>query len=140
MYKRQGAHSSETGWRWANIKPVPEYIDRVGRYDRESPDVSLDSDRAAALDGRTGGWMDFAEQIDDRLAIGETMMLGLRLVREGVAHDRFLQRHGESMSDVFGAEIQELVALGLLEVLPDRVRLTHQARLVGNQVFASFLP
>ena len=95
---------------------------------------------AAALDGRTGGWMDFAEQIDDRLVIGETMMLGLRLVREGVAYDRFLQRHRASLLDMFGADIHELVALGLLEVLPDRVRLTHQARLVGNQVFARFLP
>ena len=84
--------------------------------------------------------MDFAEQIDDRLAIGETMMLGLRLVREGVAYDRFLQRHGTTLLDLFSADIQELVALGLLEVLPDRVRLTHHARLVGNQVFARFLP
>ena len=78
-----GAHSSEGGWRWANIKPVAEYIERVGRYDPESAASLLDPDRAAAVDGRSGGWLDFAEQIDDRLAIGETMMLGLRLVREG---------------------------------------------------------
>jgi hypothetical protein len=30
--------------------------------------------------------------------------------------------------------------LGLLERLSDRVRLTQDARLVGNQVFAAFLP
>ena len=92
------------------------------------------------VDGRTGGWVDFAEQIDDRLAIGETMMLGLRLMREGVAHDRFLRRHGASLLNLFSVDVQELVALGLLEVLPDRVRLTRRARLVGNQVFARFLP
>lgn len=137
-----GAHSSERGWRWANIKPVPEYIERVGRYDPDlgDADVSVDPDRACAVDGRSGGWVDFAEQIDERLAIGETMMLGLRLVREGVAYDRFLQRHGTSLLDLLSADIRDLVALGLLEVLPDRVRLTHQARLVGNQVFARFLP
>ncbi len=135
-----GAHSSEGGWRWANIKPVAEYIERVGRYDPESAVSLLDPDRAAAVDGRSGGWLDFAEQIDDRLAIGETMMLGLRLVREGVAYDRFLQRHGTPLLDLFSADIRDLVALGLLDVLPDRVRLTHHARLVANQIFARFLP
>ena len=134
-----GAHSSEQGWRWANIKPVQEYIDRVGRYDPESAKSPLDPDRAGAVDGRSADWVDFAEQIGDRPAIGETMMLGLRLVREGVPYDRFLQRHGASLLDVFGAEIQELATLGLLEVLSDRVRLTHRARLVGNQVFVRFL-
>lgn len=84
--------------------------------------------------------VDFVEEIDDRLAMGETMMLGLRLVREGVAFERFQQRHGRSMLDVFGAEIERLERLGLLERLSDRVRLTQNARLVGNQVFAAFLP
>ena len=136
-----GAHSSERGWRWANIKPVPEYIERVGRYDpKGSIEGSFDPYRVGALDGRSGGWVDFAEQIDERLAIGETMMLGLRLVREGVAYDRFLQRHGIALLDMFGADIRDLVALGLLEVLPDRVRLNHHARLVGNQAFLAFLP
>jgi coproporphyrinogen III oxidase-like Fe-S oxidoreductase len=44
------------------------------------------------------------------------------------------------MMDVFGAEIKRLEQLGLLEQLPDRLRLTPSARLVGNQVFAAFLP
>lgn len=114
-----GAHSSEDGRRWAAIRPVADYIERVKRGD------SL---------------VDFVEEIDDRLAMGETMMLGLRLVREGVAFERFQQRHGRSMLDVFGAEIERLERLGLLERLSDRVRLTQNARLVGNQVFAAFLP
>ena len=72
--------------------------------------------------------------------MGETMMLGLRLVEEGVTFDRFHQRHGQSMLDVFRAEIERLEHLGLLEVLPDRVRLTREMRLVGNLAFAAFLP
>lgn len=67
-------------------------------------------------------------------------MLGLRLVQEGVTFERFQQRHGQTMLDVFGAEIQRLERHGLLEMLPDRVRLTRGARLVGNQVFSAFLP
>jgi coproporphyrinogen III oxidase-like Fe-S oxidoreductase len=44
------------------------------------------------------------------------------------------------MQNVFSAEIERLERLGLLDVLPDRVRLTQEARLVGNQVFGAFLP
>jgi oxygen-independent coproporphyrinogen-3 oxidase len=84
--------------------------------------------------------VDFVEEIDDRLAMGETMMLGLRLVKEGVTFERFHQRHGRPMQNVFSAEIERLERLGLLDVLPDRVRLTQEARLVGNQVFGAFLP
>jgi oxygen-independent coproporphyrinogen-3 oxidase len=114
-----GAHSSENGRRWAAIRPVAEYIERVKRGEST---------------------VEFVEEIDDRLTMGETMMLGLRLVREGVAFQRFQQRHGRSMLDVFGAEIERLERLGLLERMSDRVRLTREARLVGNQVFVAFLP
>ncbi|MFZ2358768.1 MAG: radical SAM family heme chaperone HemW [Anaerolineae bacterium] len=114
-----GAHSSQDGRRWAAIRPVPEYIERIMLGDSV---------------------VDFVEEIDDRLAMAETMMLGLRLVREGVTFQRFQQRHGQSMLDVFGTEIERLERLGLLERLADRVRLTRAARLVGNQVFAAFLP
>lgn len=114
-----GAHSSEGGRRWAAMRPVSEYIERINRGESA---------------------VDFVEEIDDRLAMGETMMLGLRLVQEGVTFERFQQRHGRSMLEVYGAEIQRLERRGLLEVLPDRVRLTCAARLVGNQVFVAFLP
>jgi oxygen-independent coproporphyrinogen-3 oxidase len=126
-----GAHSSEAGLRWATIKSVPVYIEKV--------EQSGASDVFVA-DGRSGGWVDSVETIDERLAIGETMMLGLRLVREGVAYDQFLLRHGIALPDLFGDELDRLAALGLLEVLPDRVRLTPRARLVANPVFAAFLP
>lgn len=125
-----GAHSSEQGWRWANAKSVPGYIDQLGKAGSET---------VAPPDGRTGGWAEHAEAIDERTAIGETMMLGLRLVREGVAYDRFLERHGAPLQTIFDVELRRLAALGLLEVLPDRVRLTPRARLIGNQVFAEFL-
>lgn len=124
-----GAHSSEDGWRWATVQPVQAYSERI-------TSVAV----ADLRPSHTPPWTDFAEEIDERLAMGETMMLGLRLVEEGVAFERFQQRHGRPMLDVFGAEIERLERLGLLERLPDRVRLSSRARLVGNQVFAAFLP
>ena len=49
-------------------------------------------------------------------------------------------RFGVGLDEAFGAEIAGLVRRGLLERLPDRVRLTRGGRLLGNQVFAEFLP
>jgi oxygen-independent coproporphyrinogen-3 oxidase len=68
------------------------------------------------------------------------MMLGLRLVREGVTEERFRERFDMALSDVFADEIDGLVRRGWLERLPGRVRLTSAGRLLGNQVFAQFLP
>ncbi len=44
---------------------------------------------------------EFDEEIEPRLAMGETMMLGLRLLREGVPRGRFAARHGRAVDDVF---------------------------------------
>jgi oxygen-independent coproporphyrinogen III oxidase len=114
-----GAHSFAEPRRWWNVKPVPEYIRRI----------------AAGQPAEREG-----ERIDRRLAMGETMMLGLRLVREGVEDARFRARFGVGLDETFDAEIAVLVRRGLLMRLPDRVRLTPEGRLLGNQVFAEFLP
>ena len=114
-----GAHSFDGTRRWWNVKPVPQYIQRVTAG--ESPE-------------RDG------EPIDRALAMGEFMMLGLRLVAEGVTEARFRARFGVAFSSVFPDEIEDLERRGLLERSPDRVRLTSAGRLLGNQVFAQFLP
>jgi oxygen-independent coproporphyrinogen-3 oxidase len=67
------------------------------------------------------------------------MMMGLRLVEEGVRWDRFRQRFAVDARRLFAPEIQELVGLGLIEIDSERVRLSPRGRLLGNQVFARFL-
>jgi oxygen-independent coproporphyrinogen-3 oxidase len=121
-----GAHSfefssdaPEGGRRWWNVRPVSAYIKRM----RSGPE---------AREGE--------EIINPSLAMGETMMVGLRLVKEGVKDDRFRARFGLGLADVFGATIERLVADGLLEGMAEGVRLTPRGRLLGNQVFAAFLP
>jgi oxygen-independent coproporphyrinogen-3 oxidase len=121
-----GAHSfdfspdaPEGGRRWWNVRPVPAYIKRM----RSGPE---------AREGE--------EIITPPLAMGETMMVGLRLVREGVKDDRFRARFGLGLTEVFGETIERLVADGLLERMAEGVRLTPRGRLLGNQVFAAFLP
>ena len=47
--------------------------------------------------------------------MAETMIMGLRLVEEGVSKPRFFQRFDRTLESVYGAEIDELIKLGLLE-------------------------
>ena len=112
------AHSWWERERRANLRHPGEYIQAV--LERGEPVAEV-------------------EPIDRRLEMSETMMMGLRLLQEGVSFERFEQRFGVGMEDVYGCEIATLVARGLLERTPERVRLTRHGRLLGNQVFVEFL-
>jgi oxygen-independent coproporphyrinogen-3 oxidase len=79
------------------------------------------------------------EVIDERTARGETMMLGLRLVDEGVGRAAFLARHGESLDAVFGGTIAELVRLGMMTDDGERVLLTPRGLMLANDVCGRFL-
>ncbi len=118
-----GAHSFDEGQRWWNVRAVGQYIEMMS--------VASETHAHPAQ-------ADF-ETIDSRLAMGETMMLGLRLTREGVSFSAFEARFGVSMASVFEKEIDKLKTLGLLEEADQRLRLTVSGRLLGNQVFAEFL-
>ena len=80
------------------------------------------------------------EVIDERMAEGETMMLGLRLLDEGVERAEFLARHGQTLDDAFGSIVEEQVRLGLLLDEGVRVRLTERGMMLANDVVAKYLP
>ncbi len=104
--------------RWSNRKPVPGYVRRMQQGQ------SIEA---------------FSEMLNARSAMGETMMVGLRLVREGVAYAHFERLHGVDLRTVFAPELTELTAQGLLELRADSVCLTGRGLMLGNQVFARFL-
>lgn len=79
------------------------------------------------------------ERIEPRVAMGETMMLGLRLLHEGVGDLEFAARHQVGLTEMFGDGITQSVTEGLLERLPDRVRLTPRGLMLANDVCARFL-
>ncbi|HZY41285.1 MAG TPA: radical SAM family heme chaperone HemW [Anaerolineae bacterium] len=114
-----GAHSSHAGQRYWNALRPRDYI--------------------AAIEA-TGEAVAERETIDRALEIGETLMVGLRLIDEGVDRARFADRFGVNLDEVYGSIIARLVDQGLMEALPDRIRLTPRGRLLGNRVFAEFLP
>jgi oxygen-independent coproporphyrinogen-3 oxidase len=83
----------------------------------------------------------FTETIDPRLAMGETMMTGLRLLRTGVPDAHFAALHGVALREVFGATIERLAARGLIAWNAEMRCGSHRLGLMlGNQVFAEFLP
>lgn len=114
-----GAHSWFGGRRYYNVLSPQEYIQRL-------------SDGASPLAE--------SEEIDEALEMAETMILGLRLVEEGVSFEGFARRFGQEMETVYREELKELRELGLIEVTEERVRLTERGRLLGNEVFERFLP
>ncbi|NOX63822.1 MAG: radical SAM family heme chaperone HemW [Chloroflexi bacterium] len=114
-----GAHSWLDGARWSVARSVQGYIDALARG-------------AAPLD--------YEERIDRELEMAETMMLGLRLLRVGVERAAFRARFGVDLADVYRQTIAELETRGLVELTPHRLRLAPRAWLLGNEVFAAFLP
>lgn len=120
-----GAHGYAGGYRTADVLRIDGYIRRV----------------------TDGTWQGFPfspaaatkTPIDRQTEMEETMMVGLRLVQEGVPAAGFARRFGRSLEDVFGKEIEDLLRLGLLEWASGCLRLTRRGRLLGNQVFMRFV-
>jgi len=113
------AHSHIGLRRWWNIEDPETYIGRV-----EAGELPVAG----------------SETLDIATDMAETMILGLRLVQGGVSIERFRRRYGQVPAEVYGLVLDELVELGLLVVKPERILLSPRGRLLGNQVFARFLP
>ncbi|GAB4399925.1 MAG: radical SAM family heme chaperone HemW [Anaerolineales bacterium] len=125
-----GAHGYAGGVRYANVLRIKTYIERMrsGAAGRRWPLT------AAAVN---------ALKIERDTEMDETLMTGLRLVREGVSEAAFAARFGVSLRAVYGREMDELLGLGLLEIVQtggaQLLRLTRRGWLLGNQVFMRFL-
>jgi oxygen-independent coproporphyrinogen-3 oxidase len=136
-----GAHGYAGGRRYANVLSVGSYVDRLTANPDTRPDYPCST--AAATQ--------HVQTVEDDM--GECMMMGLRLTREGVSPGRFRARFGRDLMEKYGPEIAELVRSGLLEWAesagpPDAggagyaggvIRLTKRGRLLGNRVFSEFV-
>jgi oxygen-independent coproporphyrinogen III oxidase len=123
-----GAHGFANGFRTANVLSPVVYIQRC----MDGQVYSLPQTPA----------VEHLQVINTATEMAETMLMGLRLVREGISKDRFYQRFGQNLEDVFPDQITVLIADGLLEWVDEhgeRLRLTPRGRLLGNQVFMSFI-
>lgn len=135
-----GAHSFLGGCRFSEERNPRRYASRVrelrGKGGWGRLNVASGETLAEALQ-RCGPVSD-VEVISGAMEMGETMMMGLRLM-EGVSGEWFQGRFGCSLESVFGTDLKELSGLGLLEIEGDRWRLTGRGRLLGNEVFQRFV-
>ncbi len=139
-----GAHSSlrvgEVGsaCRFWTVRSPRDYA-RLGREWATSAAEAgawpaMTVDRIAAVP-TVDGW----EVSDEATTAAETMFLGLRLL-DGMDVAAASARIGIDLSARYERELAELTADGLLVwESDDRLRLTEEAYLVGNQVFTRFL-
>ena len=112
-----GSHSYMNGERFHNIYDLQEYIKADGDVSllKEDIEVSTEED-----------------------ALAEFMFLGLRLA-EGVSFERFRERFGQEMKNIYGNQIMELVKDGLLDEDEKGIRLTRRGVDISNYVFEKFL-
>jgi oxygen-independent coproporphyrinogen-3 oxidase len=121
-----GAHGCAHGWRYSNVLAPAAYINRLGDA-AEARDFPFSPARLQATPQSPAD------------AMGETMMLGLRLIGEGVRSTDFRERFGVDLGERFGRPLRHLRQLRLIEWDDDGVRLTPGGRLLGNRVFREFV-
>lgn len=131
-----GAHGYTNGVRYSNVLRIKTYIERLTNYQ-----LSIIAKHPRGTNYQfplTPATVNhhFQTREDD---MGEFMMTGLRLTREGISSTEFESRFGESLNNVYGKDVEELTRLGLLEWQAERLRLTRRGRLLGNQVFMRFV-
>ena len=128
-----GAHGYINQQRTVNVSAPRVYIDKL-KNGMVNPGEEINFPRTPATLQ--------IDPIDVDTEIGETMMMGLRLVIEGVSNYEFQRRFGISLQQCFGIQIDRLLGFGLLEWAGDgneTLRLTSKGRLLGNQVFMEFI-
>ncbi|MCY8352176.1 radical SAM family heme chaperone HemW [Bacillus haynesii] len=112
-----GAHGYINGKRTVNAGPVKHYIDLIeqsGFPYKEKHRVTKN------------------EQIE------EEMFLGLRKTA-GIDKECFFEKYGRSVDDLFPKVLHSLEETGLIVNTNKNVFLTHNGKLLGNEVFQAFL-
>ena len=119
------------GTRFAVASSPRSYVARARAWEPGCHNITSDFLRSVAF-------IEQVELLDERTAMTEAMMLGLRL-NSGVTRDSFLCRFQRDIETAFPEATAECVELGLLEWEAGSLRLKESARLLANEVFRRFL-
>jgi oxygen-independent coproporphyrinogen III oxidase len=123
-----GAHGFAGGVRTSNVLVPKNYIQRC-----QNGKQLLFPKTPATSEAR---------QVTQQDEMGEVMMMGLRLINEGISAPVFQERFKVSLAEIYAKEIRHLIGRGLLEWAGEdgqTLRLTPKGRLLGNQVFMEFI-
>jgi oxygen-independent coproporphyrinogen-3 oxidase len=111
------AHSYFDGRRFSNVQDPGEYIRSINKY--EIPE-------------------EHSETIDENESMKEFIILGLRMTK-GINTSKFKKMYNRNIYSVYGCEIRECVAEGLLETENGKIRLTKAGMDLANRVFVRFI-
>ena len=112
-----GAHGYINGKRTVNAGPVKHYIDLIDKSGCPYKEI---------------------HQVTRNEQIEEEMFLGLRKTA-GVSKERFFEKYGTPLDDLFADVLRTLEEKGLVFNTEKSVCLTHDGKLLGNEVFQAFL-
>ena len=122
-----GAHGFSGGYRYLTIASPERYIAALqcGRASRSPAALSPAVAKTTLV-----------READD---LYETIMMGMRLTKEGINRARFRRRFGSDILELFPEPVERMSAAGLLKVSPERIGLSQQGRLLSNGVIRAFV-
>lgn len=112
-----GAHGYINNERYYNVKPVPHYIKAVNENDSAVKETI---------------------RLSETEMIEEEMFLGLRMT-EGVSKERFREKYGVGLDEYYKEELDSLKGKRWIKDDGSSIALTSSGRMVGNEVFMTFL-
>ena len=122
-----GAHGFSGGYRYSMIASPERYI--AALHNRSACITPRVPSPAAAK-------TTLVSEADD---LYETIMMGLRLTKEGINRSRFRQRFGRDFLELFAGPAERMSAAGLLNVTSECIRLSQDGRLLSNGVIRAFV-
>ena len=130
-----GAHSRLGAYRFWDISSPRRYLADVKKWAASNPEA-YQGLTEATLESASPvvGWEHISPEIDR----SEIMILSLRLL-DGMDLGEASTRVGQDLEAIYGAQLEELTELGLIECNNGLLRLTTETYLIANQVFTRFV-
>lgn len=125
-----GAHGYINAIRTENVHSLGQYLHRMGNDEENHLSFPM-----------TPATMNL-EPVDQMTQMKDQVLLGLRLIAEGVDATAFRNRFEKEVESVFSAEIDTLSRRGLVEWVGEKktaLRLTRRGIMVANQAFMEFV-
>lgn len=121
-----GAHGYAGGKRYQTVRAPRRYIEAL---QGTSEDAAFPITPA----------VEHAVDVSREDEIAETIMMGMRLLQEGISLSRFEARFGVSLLKLRGDVIAEFEAQGVIERTHDTLRLTPAGRFVSNRILRDLI-
>ncbi|MGO2695838.1 radical SAM family heme chaperone HemW [Bavariicoccus seileri] len=112
-----GAHGLLDGTRYQNLGPINHYMEPLQKH--ELPIFNT-------------------LPLSQKMKIEEFFFLGLRQM-EGVSISLFEKKFGQSIGELYGDEISQLLEKDLITLDGDHLALTRRGIFLGNDVFSEFM-